>query len=117
MSGIGESILCDLIAQVISKSITIIIYIAKDYRNFLNDRQNFQVRLNIQTARLEEVQRLLFNRVISEDIQPRDRHTYYHVMQKLHRSLVNYVLATDPQPNAKRLVAENSAEELFKKLE
>ena len=117
MSGIGESILCDLIAQVVRKSITIISYIAKDSRNFQNDRQNFQVRLNIQTARLEEVQRLLLNRVISEDIQPRDRHTYYHVMQKLHRSLVAYVLATDPQPNAKLLITENSAEELFKKLE
>ena len=117
MSGIGESILCDLIAQVVRKSITIIIYISKDSRNFYNDRQNFQVRLNIQTARLQEVQILLHNRVISEDIQPRDRHTYYHVMQKLYRSLVAYVLATDPTPNAKLLVEENSAEELFKRLE
>ena len=38
-------------------------------------------------------------------------------MQKLHRSLVVYVLATDPQPIAKRLVEDNSAEELFKKME
>ena len=117
MSGMGDSILCDLIAAVIVKSVRIIRLIVQDSRNFLNDRQNFQVRLNIQTARLEEVQKLLFNRVLSEDIQPRDRHTYYHVMQKLYRSLVAYVLATDPQPSTKRLLEENSAEALFKKLE
>ena len=63
----GESILCELIAQVVVKSIRIIRVIVQDSRNFVNDRQKFQVRLNIQTAKLEEVQKLLINLNICVD--------------------------------------------------
>ena len=100
MSGIGENLLCELIAKVAFKAVRIAYHIATDSINFRDDRHNFQVRLNIQIARLEEVQKVLSNPILNEDIQPRDRHTYFNVMQNLHRLLFNYYIATEPETYA-----------------
>lgn len=117
MSGIGENLLCELIAKVAFKAVRIAYHIATDSINFRDDRHNFQVRLNIQIARLEEVQKVLSNPILNEDIQPRDRHTYFNVMQNLHRLLFNYYIATEPETYAAvQFVKENSADDIFNEI-
>ena len=117
-TGILENLLADLIAQVVCKTIKIAYHIARDSHVFLEERHDFQVRMQVQIKRLEDVESLLCNRAMSQDIQPRDRHTYFNVMQKLHRLLFEYVVATEPPtPAAKQFVQEVSAEELFRQIE
>ena len=118
MSVIGEAILCELIAKVIWKSISIARHIASNSRNFVSDRENFRIRLNVQITRLDEVRRVLNNQLISDSIQPRDRHTYVHVMQKLHRLLLDYVIATEGTiEGARQFVMENAANEEFEQIQ
>jgi len=117
-TGILENLLADLIAQVVFKTIKIAYHIVRDSHVFLEERHDFQVRMQVQIKRLEDVENLLSNRAISQDIQPRDRHTYFNVMQKLHRLLFDYLVASEPQTvAAKQFVQEVSAEELFRQIE
>jgi serine/threonine protein kinase len=117
-TGILENLLADLIAQVVCKTIKLAYHIARDSQVFVEERHDFQVRMRVQIKRLEDVESLLCNRAMSQDIQPRDRHTYFNVMQKLHRLLFEYVVATEPPtPAAKQFVQEVSAEELFRQIE
>jgi hypothetical protein len=118
MSGIGEAILVELVTTILFKSIKVAGRIMEDSRNFLDDRHDFHVRLSVQVARLNEVARLLDNPLVSTNIEVRDRHTYYHVTQKLHRLLLDYIIKTSPAiSDHNRFVAENSAEELFREIE
>jgi len=113
--GIGENLLCELIAQVVFKSIKIAYHIIQDSRIFHQERHDFHVRMQIQIGRLDEVKNLLSNPAISQGIQPRDRHTYFHVMQKLHRLLLDYVI--DTEGAAQPFIQEVVADELFRQIE
>ena len=57
MSAIGEAVLCELVAKVIWKSVCIARHIVSNSRNFINDRDDFRLRLNVQIAQLDEVER------------------------------------------------------------
>lgn len=117
-AGVGESIICELVAQVIFKALRIAYHIVKDARHYREDENSLLLRLQVQAARLEAVAGTLNNPVISSGIRPRDRHTYVHVMRKLHRLLIDYVVHTEAEPEqTKLLVDENSAEDLFKEME
>jgi len=111
----AEAVLCQLVGEIVLKTIELAKDIASNGLNFLQDKHDFQVRLNVQAARLREIALLLQNPNINVHIQPRDRHTYFHVMQKLHRLLLEY--ATKSSSCNKGLLRENSAADLFRRLE
>jgi hypothetical protein len=118
MSTSREVPLCEVIAQIVVKSILISIQIVQDARHYLGDKKDYKTRLEVQIARLDDVQKLLKNPVIGNDIQPRDRHTYFNVMLELHRLLLDFVRTKGPQTDdAKRFYQDMSADDLFKELE
>jgi hypothetical protein len=111
----AEAILCQLVAEIVFKTIEIAKDIFLNGLTYLHDKHDFKVRLSIQTLRLRGFALLLSNPVISKHIKPSDRHTYFHVMQKLHTLLISY--ASKSSGCSERSLRENSAEELFRRLE
>jgi hypothetical protein len=55
MSGFGESILCEIVAQVLFKSLKVARAILDDGRNFKDDQNRLQIRMKCQIALLEGV--------------------------------------------------------------
>ena len=116
--GVLENLPMNLIAQVVRKTIKIAYHIVRDPQTFLEERQDFQVRIQVQIKPLEELGNLLSDPAISQAIQSRDHYTYFKVMQKLHRLLFDFVVATEPQTvAAKQFIQEVSAEKLFRQIE
>lgn len=111
----AEAILCQLVAEIIFKAVEIAKDIFNNGLSYHQDKEDFKVRLSIQTLRLREIALLLSNPVISKHIKPSDRHTYFHVMQKLHTLLIEY--ASKSSGCSKQFLRENSAAELFQRLE
>lgn len=117
MSWLGENLLADLLARIIFKSITIARHIANDGRLIRVDQEDMRLRLDVQIARLDAVEKVLRNQKISNDVQPRDRHTFVNVIHKLHKLLLEYVQKTDPNSDKTiKLVRENSANDLFSEI-
>jgi hypothetical protein len=118
MSGIGEGILVELIVKVLTKSISLASRILQDSQKFRDQKHDFEVRLNVQIVMRREVQKLLRNPFVSTMIEPHDRHTYYHVIRKLHGLLTDYVKKTaSPTFDEKGFLEEHSAEELYREIE
>ena len=114
MSGVGEAALCEILAQIMFKSLKIVWTIVQDARNIGSDRAKFDLRLKAQIARMDGVRKILQDRRIGDHIEARDRHTYFNVMQEMYHALTTYVLKTTPsQQSAKQLLLENSAQDLF----
>lgn len=114
-----EAVLCEIIARIVVKSILVAIQIVQNSRECLgSDEQGYKDRLNKQIASLDDVHKYLKNPMIGKEIQPRDRHTYFHVMKGLHALLLEYVKVKGPQTEeAKRFYKNMSAVELIKELE
>jgi len=117
MTGVGEALLCEILAKIMLKSVTVAWTIVQDARNFANDRSEFDLRLQVQIARIDGVRKLLADKRIGEHVEARDRHTYFNVMQKMHSSLLNYALKTTQSDDTRKPLLADSAQELFAEYE
>lgn len=115
MIGIGEAIVCEIVAQTLFKSLKIAKAILDDGRNFTDDRNRYQIRFRCEIARLEGVQKILEDQRIATHIPERDKHTYYHIVREMNRDLIEYAIKTKVCTQTE--IDANKADHLFECLQ
>jgi serine/threonine protein kinase len=116
MTGL-EGIPLVAVGHVIYKAVVVARHIIKNYKNYLEDNADYQVTLNVEITRLDALRPLLLNPDIARSVAPQDRHSYVHIIKKLHTLLLKYVQQVSPNDsNAKQLITNNSAQNDFDRI-
>ena len=94
LTGVGEAVVCDFVAQAIVKSITVIKAIADNGQHFRDDRNRLHLRLKCEISRMERFEKIIKDPRIARYVSRDEEHTYYHIIREMNCEIIKYARKT-----------------------
>src|SRR5579859_6091287 len=91
MSGFGEAIACELVAQLVLKTATLGFHIIRNAGKYAEDVQRYQLRLKVQVNIIEAIHQKFQDEEFRQHVRPEALDTFGRVMKEIHRLFQKYI--------------------------
>lgn len=91
MSGFGEAIACELVAQLVLKTARLGFHIIRNTGKYAEDAQRYQLRLEVQVNIIQAINEKFQDEQFLEHVRPAALDTFGKVMKEIHRLFQKYI--------------------------